>query len=167
MQDSNMEKLIEQAKGRDPDAFAELMQRQMKSMYRVALAILMNDEDTADAIQDAILACWEKMHTLRKPEYFRTWLTRILINKCYDIRKRRGAVRDPEPYPEPSACDEYNLELKEALGSLDEKYRVAITLFYGGGYRTDEIARLLKIPRSTVQTRLQRGRAKLAEYYGR
>lgn len=44
--------LIDQAKGRDPDAFAELMQLYMQDMYRVALAILMNDEDAADAIQD-------------------------------------------------------------------------------------------------------------------
>ena len=72
--------LIDQAKGRDPDAFAELMQLYMQDMYRVALAILMNDEDAADAIQDTILACWEKIHTLRKREFFKTWLTRILIN---------------------------------------------------------------------------------------
>lgn len=56
--------LIDQAKGRDPDAFAELMQLYMQDMYRVALAILMNDEDAADAIQDTILACWEKIKVI-------------------------------------------------------------------------------------------------------
>ena len=138
--------LIDQAKGRDPDAFAELMQLYMQDMYRVALAILMNDEDAADAIQDTILACWEKIHTLRKREFFKTWLTRILINKCYDIRKKRRNCVELEEY-------------------ADEKYRIIMTLFYSQGYRIDEIADMLKLPKSTVQTRLQRGRERLAVYY--
>lgn len=61
--------------------------------------------------------------------------------------------------------DEYNLELKEALSLLDEKYRIIMTLFYSEGYRIKEIAKILKTPQSTVQTRLQRGRKKIAEYY--
>lgn len=158
--------LIMRAQARDGDAFAELMQLSMKDMYRVALAILMNDEDAADAIQDAVLSCWEKIYTLKNPSYFRTWMTRILINKCYDIRKKRARTVTLEEYEEPSAFDEYNVELKEALASLDEKYRVIMILFYGQGYRINEIARMLKIPKSTVQTRLQRGRRRLAEYYG-
>ena len=80
-----IEELIKKAKGRDPDAFTRLMQFYMEDMYRVAIAILMNDEDVADAIQDTILTCWEKIDTLREDKYFRTWMTRILINKSYDI----------------------------------------------------------------------------------
>lgn len=64
------------------------MQLYMKDMYRTAIAILMNDADAADAIQDTILSCWEKLDTLREPRYFKTWLTRILIHKCYDIKKQ-------------------------------------------------------------------------------
>ena len=143
------------------------MQLQMKNMYRVALAILMNDEDTADAVQDAILACWEKIHTLKHVSYFSTWMTRILINKCYDIRKKQRETTDFKDYAEPAACDEYNLELKEALSTLDEKYRIVLTLFYSQGYHIDEIAKILRIPKSTVQTRLHRGRQILAkDYYG-
>lgn len=157
--------LIDQAKGRAPDAFAELMQLYMQDMYRVALAILMNDEDAADAIQDTILACWEKIHTLRKREFFKTWLTRILINKCYDIRKKRRNCVELEEYAEPITEDKSDWEFREALESLDEKYRIIMTLFYSQGYRIDEIADMLKLPKSTVQTRLQRGRERLAVYY--
>ncbi len=157
--------LVARAKDRDPDAFVSLMQLHAKKMYRVALAILLNDEDAADAIQDTILTCWEKMHSLRDDRYFGTWMTRILIRKCYDLRDERGHYADPEETAEPSAEDHYNLELKEALAALDEKYRVIMVLFYAEGYRTDEIAQILRIPKSTVQTRLQRGREKLARYY--
>ena len=167
MQDKEIENLVKKAKKRDPDAFTELMQLYLKDMYRTALAILLNDEDAADAIGDTILACWEKIDTLKKAKYFKTWMTRILINNCFRIRKNAKITGTLEEYEEPVVYDEYNLEFKEALASLDEKYRVVMTLFYSEGYRIDEIAEILKIPKSTVQTRLQRGREKLARgYYG-
>lgn len=165
MQPKTTEYLIKRAKRREPDAFAQLMQLSMKDMYRVALAILMNDEDAADAVQDAILVCWEKIHTLKQPQYFRTWLTRILIRKCYDIRRERERTVDLEAYEEPVYEDRDNLELKEALAALPEKYRIVMVLYYGQGYYSREIAQLLRIPVSTVQTRLQRGREKLAAYF--
>ncbi len=165
MQDIKMEHLIKKAKKKEPDAFTQVMQAYMKDMYRVALAILMNDADVADAIQDTILTCWEKIHNLKQIKYFHTWMIRILINKCYDIRKKRESIVSFEEYGEPAAEDRYNLELKEALSALDEKYRIIITLFYSEGYHINEIAEILKIPKSTVQTRLQRGREKLARYY--
>lgn len=167
MQDNTTENLVKKAKQKNPDAFMELMRLYTKDLYRVALAILINDEDAADAIQDTVLVCWEKIDTLQYPQYFKTWMTRILINKCYKIRKGKEKICGLEEYEEAEVYDEYNLELKEALSLLDEKYRVIMTLFYSEGYHIEEIARMLKIPKSTVQTRLHRGRKKLAEcYYG-
>lgn len=167
MQDTKTEHLVIEAKRHEPDAFTQLMQLYMKDMYRVALAILMNDEDAADAIQDTILSCWEKIHTLKQAQCFRTWMTRILIHKCYDIRKAKEHLTSLDEYAEPAQEDNYNLELREALSTLSEKYRIVMTLFYSEGYHIDEIARILKIPKSTVQTRLQRGRERLAkDYYG-
>lgn len=151
MKKTEMMNLIRKAKDRDPDAFTTLMQQYTKDMYRVAIAILMNDEDTADAIQETILDCWERIGTLRENRYFKTWLIRILINNCYDIRKKRE--------------DSYNLELKEALTALDEIYRIPMMLYYGHGWKTKEIAGLLHVSTSTIQTRLARGREKLAAYY--
>lgn len=165
MQNNEIQFLVKRAKRKDADAFASLIHLCTKDMYRVALAILMNDEDAADAIQDAILTCWEKITTLKQEKYFKTWLTRILINKCYDIRKNREKITSIEEYQETGAEEPLNLELKEALSQLNEKYRAVMVLFYSEGYRTDEIAEMLHIPKSTVQTRLQRGREKLAEYY--
>ena len=157
--------LVHRAKSRDPDAFTELMKAYTKDMYKVAISILMNDEDAADAIQETILTCWEKIGMLKFNKYFKTWLVRILINKCYDIRKEREKIIFVEEFAEPSKEDSYNIELKEALAGLDEKYRIIIMLFYGEGYRISEIAKLLNIPQSTVQTRLDRGRKKLKDYY--
>ena len=57
-------------------------------MYRVAWSILRNDDDVQDALQDAALRAWEKRDRLREEKYFRTWMTRILINVCYDTQRK-------------------------------------------------------------------------------
>lgn len=158
-------KLVKRAKAHDPDAFTGLMQFYMKDMYRVSVAILMNDEDAADAIQDTILACWEKIGTLKENRFFKSWLTRILIHKCYDILNHRKPLVPLEEYKETAVWENTDGSFREMLSVLDEKYRIPMVLYYGLGYKTSEIAEMLHIPKSTVQTRLARGRDKLAEFY--
>ena len=166
MQIDETTRLVKLAKRHDKLAFAELMQGHMQEMYKVGLAILMNDEDVADAVSETILNCFEKLDTLREDKYFKTWMTRILINNCYKILEVRKRQTGLEEWEEPSVTDEYNVELKDALSSIDEKYRSVITLYYLGEYSTKEIASMLHITKSTVTTRLQRGREQLAKYYG-
>lgn len=165
MNSSETKALVKKAQKHDKDAFTELMQLYMKDMYRTAIAILMNEEDAADALQDTILACWEKLYTLRKAEYFKTWLTRILINRCYDIIRKNPICENIELYEEPSRCDTYNLELKEAYASIEERYRLPMELYYSQGFRIREIAEILSLPQNTVKTRLSRGRRQLEKYY--
>lgn len=164
-----IEQLVRRAKKRDPDAFTELMQLHEKDMYRTASAILAQDADIADAIQETILTCWEKIDTLQKNRYFKTWMVRILINKCKDILRSGRHVVCVEEFTEQETGStvesEANLEWKEALRGLDEKYRLIVVLFYADGLRTAEIGKLLQLPDSTVRTRLARGREQLAKYY--
>lgn len=164
-----IEQLVRRSKKRNPDAFTELMQLHEKDMYRTASAILPQDADIADAIQETILTVWEKIDTLQKNRYFKTWMIRILINKCKDILRSGRRMICVEELPEQAAKDtveaEANLEWKEALWGLDEKYRLIVVLFYAEGLRTAEIGKLLQLPDSTVRTRLARGREQLARYY--
>ena len=95
-----MDSLVKKAKMGDPDAFTELMQSQMQNMYKAARSILHNDEDVADAVSETILACWEKMWQLKEETYFRTWMTRILINKCKDILRKQRNIMLMEEVPE-------------------------------------------------------------------
>lgn len=163
--------LIREARSQNKDSFMKLIEYYMKDMYKVSISILNNDEDAADDIQDTILACWEKMHTLKELKYFKTWMTRILINSCYDIRKQQMKFVPYEEETQQGVTEltndrDNNYEIKEALLALDEKYRVPIILFYGQGYRIKEIADILHMPMGTVQTRLSRGRKQLKKYYG-
>lgn len=163
-----MDDLVKRAQGGDADAFAELMQSQMQNMYKTARAMLRDDEDAADAISDTILACWEKMDQLKKAEFFKTWMTRILINKCNDYLRQRKKMYPVEEVEEtPVSSEEYeNVEWMEMMRSLDEKYRLVMILYYVNGLKTTEISSVLHIPDSTVRTRLARGRSRMAELYG-
>ena len=75
-----MIQLVKRSISGDADAFLELMEKNSLAMYKVARGILDNDEDAADAIQDTILTCFEKIHTLKNPEYFKTWMISAIFS---------------------------------------------------------------------------------------
>lgn len=132
------------------------------TLYRVAKSMLGSEADCADAAQNAILRAWERLHTLREPQYFKTWLVRILINECSTIlRGRRRLV--PLEQDADTPAPEGHGELYAALQALDEKYRLPVTLHYIEGFKTQEIAAMLKVPEGTVKTRLRRAREILRE----
>lgn len=161
-----IEMLVRRAKERDPNAFTSLIDGQLQGMYKIARSILRNDEDAADAIQETILTCWEKLETLKVNHYFKTWMTRILINHCYTILERNRKVVYMEQPPEvQTEFDSHEFEWQEALMRLNEKYRLIVTLYYTQGFKTKEIAKILDIPDNTVRTRLARARAQLEKYY--
>ena len=76
-----------------------------------------NDEDAADAMQDTILTCFEKIHTLKNPEYFKTWMTRILINECNKIHRHYKNFSRAEELPEfpDRTCPLRNLSSRKCL----------------------------------------------------
>ena len=90
---------------------------------------------------------------LRQPEYFDTWLTRILINVCNtELRRRRREIAVPE-LPETAAQAYDALPLRQAVGRLPRELRAVITLRYFQGLTLAETARALGLPPGTVSTR--------------
>lgn len=163
-----MELLVQQAMKKDAEAFTTLMRGQMQNMYKTARALLYADEDIADAIQDTILTCWEKLSQLQEPKYFRTWMTRILINKCNDILRKQQKFVLVEDMPDTPTDDLgfANLEWEQILMRLKPRDCIVVILYYVEGFKTSEIAQMLDMPESTVRGSLARSREKLAtEYY--
>lgn len=160
--------LVQRAKRHDKEAFSTLMRENMQSMYKVAKAILKNDDDVADAMQETALTCWEKISTLRKNEYFKTWMIRILINHCNNIcRQNAKYISDVFAPEEGETENEYaNIEWQELLTNLDEKYRIVVVLYYVEGFKVKEIAKLLRISESAVKERLSTARKKMEKIYG-
>ena len=161
-------RLVLQAQKRDKDAFVTLIGLYRESMYQIAYAILKNNEDAADAMQDTILICWEKIDTLRHARYFKTWMIRILINKCKDMIQKKKLVTYTDQMPEtPFHEEKYAaMEWIQALEPLDSKYRLVVLLYYMEGFGIREISDILDMKESTVKSRLYRGRKQIAEMYG-
>lgn len=156
--------VIKAQRGNDAESFIELMEMNRQSMLKVAKSYLSNEQDVADAMQDTILTCYEKLHTLQQPQYFKTWLIRIVINKCKDILRQNRMTELPgELVVQETADNSYaDVEFMELLRQIDEKYRTILVLYYVEGFNTKEIAGLLEMNEHTVKSRLVRARKKFA-----
>lgn len=130
-------------------------------MYRVAWSILRNDADVQDALQDAALKAWEKRDKLRDEKFFRTWITRILINACYDTQRKRRRIVSMDEIPESTVSNAPDPDLALALQALPEKLRLPLVLCYSEGMSYEEAADVLRIPITTLRGRLRRGKEEL------
>ena len=149
----------------DKETFCAQVIRHQDALFRAAKAIVRSDEDAEDAVQDAICAAFAAREQLRDPSRFKPWMLRIVVNQSYELcRKRRPTVdldqvadylpaRDQDPTEQ--------LTLWQAVLSLSNDLRSAVTLFYYEGLSIREIAAVLNISESAVKTRLSRGREKL------
>lgn len=153
------------AKKGDKEAFGRLIENNKVALYRISLSMLSEKQDIEDAIQNCIIKAYEGVLYLRKEEFFKTWLIRILINECKTILKNnKRVVQMEEVSTDISACDNYsNLELTNAVNSLEEDLRTVTVLYYFEDIAQKDIAKLLGIPDGTVRSRLSRARTKLYE----
>ena len=143
--------------------FAEQVTAAEATLYHISKSILKNDCDCADAVQETIVTAYSKLHSLRDERFFKTWLCRILINKCYQICRANKKVVSLEDYIEAEYLSEKSddLGLFDAVMKLKTDLRLVIVLHYIEGFQTMEIAEILKIPEGTVKSRLSRARAVL------
>jgi len=139
-------------KGCDPMTEAFLswaMKCNGDTVYRLALCRLQNAADAEDVYQETFLRLFqEKQAPSWDAEHLKAWLLRVAINKCTDIaRKQKHTVSlSPEDIPSlPMEGDYSGIELWDAVSRLPEKYRIVFHLYYGEGYKTQEIADLLSI----------------------
>ena len=122
-------------------------------LYRTALLMLGSESAAVDAVDEAFYKGFRAYKKLQQPEFFDTWLTRILINVCSTELRRRKRELAVAELPD-TAQEEFDaLPLKEALRRLPRELREVIVLRYFTGLTQEETARALKIPRGTVSTR--------------
>lgn len=129
-------------------------------LHRIAYTQLRQAADREDAVQEAIRRAWEKRGHLRDERYLETWLIRILLNVCDNIRRRDGRAI-PVEYVPAAVQQESPTPLLDALRQLEDRYRLPIMLHHIEGYEVADVAAMLHLPQGTVKSRLARGRAKL------
>jgi len=153
--------LVRRARRGDRSAFGELVDRYRDMVYGLAYHLTGNFEDARDLTQEAFVRAYERLAQLQEAGRFSNWLRRITANTHRsNARRRRPRSHASEPGlgRDPS---ELELTVREALQSLREPDRLALTLHYIDGYTHAEIAEFLGHSADVVKTRLTRARARL------
>lgn len=122
-------------------------------LYKTAMVYLGSHAHAVDALDEAIYKGLCGYKKLRKPEFFTTWMTRILINECNNELRRRKRICPLEELPETAVEEFDSLPLKEALQKLPKELKDVVVLRYFSGFTLAETAELLKIPQGTAATR--------------
>lgn len=156
-----MEEKVRAAQSGDDEAFYELMLQHRERLYRVAYPYLQNEGECLEAIQEVTYRAYRELPKLKEPQFFSTWLIRILINDCHDRIKRNQRFISQETLPELATehdgLDIDRLDISEALSRIEPKYRTILQLKYFEDMTVVEIAHTLNKPEGTIKTWLHQG----------
>lgn len=168
MDSQQMEKLAAKAIKGNVKAYGKLIEELKEYLYRTAFLYVKNEDTALDIVGDCILAGFRKIHTLKNPEYFKTWLTRILFNEAKDHLKKVIPMEDYEQIQVAEKAKglpvEEKWDLYEAIDKLSEKYRSVVIMKYFDDMKISEIAYSMNIPEGTVKAYLSRAREELRKY---
>ncbi len=130
-------------------------------LYAAAFNITRQRQDAEDAVQEALLRLFRSDKEFESEEHIKAWLIRVTINiaksTCTSFW-HRNRVPYEDYMDEIPFEDESDRDLMEAVLSLPDKYRIIVHLYYYEGYKTREIAEILKLSENTVKTRLLQSR---------
>lgn len=168
--------LVGRARHGDLDAFTALAGARLAAMTRTASAILGDETEAHDAVQEALISIWRELPTLREPERFDAWAGRILVNACRHALKRRVRVRVREIQLQPEGPDGTSIglgsgsalpasagrvdslaaddALNRAFERLEADQRALLVMHHLEDRSLAEIAAVLGIPEGTAKSRL-------------
>jgi len=147
------------------EQFTRYAQRYIDTVYRVAFNYIKSAADADDVTQNVFLKLLQEKKSFDSDAHVKHWLIRVAINECKNLTRAKW-WRQPsfEDYAATLAFDKPgHSDLFYAVMDLPKRYRVPIYLYYYEEYSTQEIADILKVPKSTVCTQLKRGREMLKE----
>ena len=130
-------------------------------LYRIACALLRSEADRQDAMQETALKAWKNRASLRETQYFRTWISRIMVNECHNLHRKNSRYVPVEELPDRPAPDSGEQETRLMLESLPEKQRIPLVLHYLEGFSLEEIARVQHISLALVKYRMHQARKAL------
>ncbi|AUG57001.1 ECF RNA polymerase sigma factor SigW [Acetivibrio saccincola] len=153
--------MVEAAKKGDKKAFEAIVKKYHNVLYYTALGIVGSGWEALDICQETFIKAFNSINSLKDKSKFRSWINRILVNKCNDyFRKNKNEVcvdfiEETGGFIEEGS--EESIDLLRALSSLKENSRVVLTLRYFQDLSLKEIAAILDIPEGTVKSRLSNG----------
>lgn len=152
----------------EKNKYIEAVRMYGNTVFRIAYQYCGNKSDAEDITQNTFLKLLQSKKCFDNGEYLKRWLIRVAINDAKNLKLsfwRRNVfpmveVGEKESYT--VATSEYT-ELHDAVMKLPAKYRVVVHLFYFEDYSIKEIAEIVNVRETTVQTQLMRARTKLRE----
>lgn len=166
-----MEKLIEEARKGDEKAFTEIIISIEMDLYKIARMRFNSEDDVCEVVQETIIAAFNNIKKLRKVEYFKTWIIKILINNCNKLYKSKIKKEKCIEWNEQYIKNEYDkndyenvidkLDFYILIRNLNYDERIALILYYMENLTTKQISKILKEPESTIRNRISRVKIKL------
>jgi RNA polymerase sigma-70 factor (ECF subfamily) len=173
--------LVHWTAARNPSAFAELMRRNNRKLFRVARGVMDSDDEAEDVLQSAWTLAFQSASQFRGEAAASTWLVRIVLNEAFGRRRRvRPTVpieqldgRPPAQiitFPRDADNPEANMEraqirdmLESAIDELPARFRIVFMMRDVEEMSVEEVAIALDLPEATVKTRAHRARARLKD----
>ena len=154
--------LVKRATKGDRQAFEKLMDIYFDRLCREAYIRCKYEEDVKEIVQETIYKAYRNIRSLKEPQYFKTWLSRILINVANDFLRNKGMVDlelDETSYVKEVVIEdkiEIKIDLYNAIDELEDKYKDAVILRYIDDLKIEDISKLLDRPVNTIKTHLRK-----------
>lgn len=158
--------MVKKAQKGNDKAYVKLFQQYEVDLYRMAYVYVKNRDDALDVVQETAYLSFKRIHTLKEPAYFKTWLTRIAIHCSIDLLRKRQKVVQLEPGYEQfmGSTDEdipLSLSLQDLIDRLSEEEKSLVLLKFYNDHTFKEIAEILEIPLGSAKSILYRALGKL------
>lgn len=167
-QDADDLALVKRCRGGETAAFGPLVERYQRVLFTVAMRLLGNYDEAADAAQNALVKAFRKLETFDDRQRFFSWVYRILLNECSNARRAtRGRVPLPDDLPldrgpaDDFECEQRRRAVQAAILALPHDLREVIVLRHFGDLSYDDIADAVQTTVGVVKSRLYTARQKL------
>lgn len=154
--------LVKRAIKVDRDSFEQLINIYFDRLYKEAYLRCKYEEDAKEIVQETIYKAYRNIKTLKEPQYFKTWISRILINVANDYLRKNGMIElahDENSYITKVHNDnniDIKIDLYNAIDELEDKYKDVIILKYIEDLKLEEISTILDRPVNTIKTHLRK-----------
>jgi len=162
----NLEKVMKAIKG-DKIASSELILERKGDIYRLAYVYMRNENDALDVLHDTVYRAYVSIKKLKNPEYFNTWLTRIVINCSLSALKKKKKISENEDKVFSEDISDTNVEniedsiiseidLMKSIDRLAFNEKTIVMLKYFQDFTIAQISEVLSCPIGTVKTHLNK-----------
>lgn len=158
--------LVKKAINGDKNSFICIFKKYKINLYKIAYMYVKDEEKALEILQETIVKGVFNIHKLKNPSYFKTWITRILINVAIDMNRTSSKFEQLDEahniieHIEAISLEE-RLDLYNAVDLLKDNYKTVIIMKYFNDMKIKEIAEIMSIPESTVKTYITRAKSTL------